>query len=160
MQANQPEHERLAGVFGDLAVEMRAREGSPETLRSTVGAATRIVPGARWAGVSLIQGKKVIPEVPSSRNVAELNELQSHLNEGPCLTSLRDHHTVQIDDMRTETRWPTYAREVQQRGILSLLSFRLFVRSENLGALTTNIRLRKALLTTTTGCSFPESRTR
>jgi hypothetical protein len=48
---------------------------------------------------------------------------------------LREHHTVQIDDMRTDTRWPAFAREARQRGILSLLSFQLFVRSENLGAL-------------------------
>jgi hypothetical protein len=37
--------------------------------------------------------------------------------------------------MRTETRWPSFAREAQQRGVLSSLSFQLFLRSENLGAL-------------------------
>jgi hypothetical protein len=49
--------------------------------------------------------------------------------------ALREHHTVHIYDMRTDTRWPAFAREAQQRGILSLLSFQLFVRSENVGAL-------------------------
>jgi GAF domain-containing protein len=132
--ADQP-LERLAEVFGDLAVEMQAQKGSTDTLQSIVEAAPKVVPGARWAGISLVQGTKIVSEVPTSRSVAELDQLQSDLNQGPCLTALRDYHTVHIDDMRTETRWPDFGREAQQRGMRSMLSFQLFVRSENLGAL-------------------------
>jgi GAF domain-containing protein len=132
--ADQP-LESLAEVFGDLAVEMQAQKGSSDTLRSIVEAAPKVVPGARWAGISLVQGTKIVSEVPTSRSVAELDQLQSDLNQGPCLTALRDYHTVHIDDMRTETRWPDFGREAQQRGMRSMLSFQLFVRSENLGAL-------------------------
>jgi GAF domain-containing protein len=128
-------HERLAQVFGNLAVELQAQKSTAEILQSIVQAAADIVPGASWAGISVIEGKNVVAKVPSSRAVAELDELQAALGEGPCLTALREHHTVQIDDMRTDTRWPAFAREAQRRGILSLLSFQLFVRSENLGAL-------------------------
>jgi GAF domain-containing protein len=132
--ADQP-LETLAEVFGDLAVEMQAQKGSSDTLQSIVEAAPKVVPGARWAGISLVQGTKIVSEVPTSRSVAELDQLQSDLNQGPCLTALRDYHTVHIDDMRTETRWPDFGREAQQRGMRSMLSFQLFVRSENLGAL-------------------------
>jgi GAF domain-containing protein len=132
--ADQP-LESLAEVFGDLAVEMQAQKGSSDTLQSIVEAAPKVVPGARWAGISLVQGTKIVSEVPTSRSVAELDQLQSDLNQGPCLTALRDYHTVHIDDMRTETRWPDFGREAQQRGMRSMLSFQLFVRSENLGAL-------------------------
>ena len=132
--ADQP-LERLAEVFGDLAVEMQAQKGSTDTLQSIVEAAPKVVPGARWAGISLVEGTKIVSEVPTSRSVAELDQLQSDLNQGPCLTALRDYHTVHIDDMRTETRWPDFGREAQQRGMRSMLSFQLFVRSENLGAL-------------------------
>ena len=132
--ADQP-LESLAEVFGDLAVEMQAQKGSTDTLQSIVEAAPKVVPGARWAGISLVQGTKIVSEVPTSRAVAELDQLQSDLNQGPCLTALREYHTVHIDDMRTETRWPEFGCEAQQRGMLSMLSFQLFVRSENLGAL-------------------------
>jgi GAF domain-containing protein len=132
--ADQP-LESLAEVFGDLAVEMQAQKGSTDTLQSIVEAAPKVVPGARWAGISLVQGTKIVSEVPTSRSVAELDQLQSDLNQGPCLTALREYHTVHIDDMRTETRWPDFGREAQQRGMRSMLSFQLFVRSENLGAL-------------------------
>lgn len=93
------------------------------------------MPGARWAGISLIQGRKIVFQVPTSRTVAELDQMQSDLGEGPCLTALREHHTVHIDDMQTETRSPAFACEAQQRDMLSMLAFQLFVRSENLGAL-------------------------
>lgn len=132
--ADQP-LESLAEVFGDLAVEMQAQKGSSDTLQSIVEAAPKVVPGARWAGISLVQGTKIVSEVPTSRSVAELDQLQSDLNQGPCLTALREYHTVHIDDMRTETRWPDFGREALQRGTRSMLSFQLFVRSENLGAL-------------------------
>jgi GAF domain-containing protein len=132
--ADQP-LESLAEVFGDLAVEMQAQKGGSDTLQSIVEAAPKVVPGARWAGISLVQGTKIVSEVPTSRSVAELDQLQSDLNQGPCLTALREYHTVHIDDMRTETRWPDFGREALQRGTRSMLSFQLFVRSENLGAL-------------------------
>ncbi|HEY2503058.1 MAG TPA: GAF and ANTAR domain-containing protein [Mycobacterium sp.] len=134
MGVDQP-HERLAQVFGDLAVELQDLKATSDILQSIVEAARGIVPGTRWAGISLIPGKKVVPQVVSGRFVAELDQLQADFDEGPCLTTLREHHSVHIDDMRAETRWPAFAREAQQRGILSLLSFQLFVHSENLGAL-------------------------
>ena len=37
--------------------------------------------------------------------------------------------------MSTETRWPEFCRQAIELGVRSLMSFQLFVRSENLGAL-------------------------
>jgi GAF domain-containing protein len=76
-----------------------------------------------------------VAEVPTDPIVTKLDELQSELGDGPCLTALRDRHTVQIDDMSTDTRWPQFARQATELGVYSLLSFQLFVRSKNLGAL-------------------------
>jgi GAF domain-containing protein len=126
---------RLAHTLGDLAVEMQAQKGTADTLRAIVDAAAHIVPGARWAGISRIQGHRVVAVVPTDPIVAKLDDLQSELHDGPCLTALREHHAVQIDDMSADTRWPQFARQATELGVLSLLSFQLFVRSENLGAL-------------------------
>jgi transcriptional regulator with GAF, ATPase, and Fis domain len=126
---------RLARTPGDLAVAMQAQKGTADTLRAIVDAAPHIVPGARWAGISMIHGRQVEAKVPTHPIVAKLDELQSELGDGPCLTALRDHHTVQIDDMSTDTRWPQFARQATELGVHSLLSFQLFVRSQTLGAL-------------------------
>jgi GAF domain-containing protein len=128
-------HKDLAEAFADLAAELQLKRGSPDTLQAIVHSAARIVPGARWAGISLVDGEAVVPKVPTSRTVAELDQMQSDLNDGPCLTSLRGHHTVLVDDMRTDPRWPRYVHAARQQGILSLLSFRLFVEGSTLGAL-------------------------
>lgn len=128
-------HEDLAKAFADLAAELQLKKGSTDTLQSIVQSAARIVPGARWAGISLVDGEAVVPKVPTSPTVAELDRMQSDLNDGPCLTSLRGHHTVLVDDMRTDPRWPKYVHAARQQGILSLLSFRLFAEGGSLGAL-------------------------
>lgn len=126
---------KLAEVLGSLAIELQARTDPAATLRGIVDASVDIVPGARWAGISLIQGRRVRSEVPTDPIVAELDQLQTDLGEGPCISALREHHTVQIEDMSAETRWPRFVRRAAALGVRSMLSFQLFVRSANLGAL-------------------------
>ncbi len=104
-------------------------------MQAIVEGAVAVVPGARWAGISLIHGRSVEARVPSDPLVAELDTLQSQFDDGPCLDALRDHHTVLIDDMAAESRWPRFTQAAVARGVGSLLSFQLFVQEENLGAL-------------------------
>lgn len=126
---------RLARVLGDLAVEMQTQKGSADTLQSIVKAGADVVPGARWAGISLLEGKRVVPEVPTDPIVAKLDELQSELGDGPCFAAIRERRTVLIDDMTTDTQWPQFARQAVELGVRSLLSFQLFVPARNLGSL-------------------------
>jgi len=129
-------HADLAQILANLAVEMQHHTDSESTLRSIVDGAVAIVPGARWAGISLIEGRRVMPRVPSEPLVAVLDGLQSSLDEGPCLDALRDYQTVRIEDMTREPRWPRSTAAAVERGVRSSLSFQLFVTSENLGSLT------------------------
>jgi hypothetical protein len=85
---------QLARILGELAVEMQAQEGTAETLQAIVEGAVHHVPGARWARISMIQGRQVMPEVPTDPIVAKLDELQTELGEGPYITALREHYTV------------------------------------------------------------------
>lgn len=125
----------LASLLGDLAIEMQSQTDSEATLQSIVHGAVDVVPGTRWAGVSQIEGRSVVPRVPTDPMVAELDQVQAEFNDGPCLSALREHRTVLIDDMTTEQRWPRFAEAALERGVKSLLSFQLFVRKQNLGAL-------------------------
>lgn len=114
---------------------MHAQADRAALLRTIVGASVGIVPGARWAGISLVDGRKIIPRVPTDPLVVELDELQRRENEGPCLTALREHETVRIDDTADDDRWPAYARAAAERGVRSMLSFRLFMERQTLGSL-------------------------
>jgi GAF domain-containing protein len=126
---------KLAEALGTLAIQLQAQPDAATTLRGIVDAAVDIVPGARWAGISLIHARRVRSEVPTDPIVAELDQLQTDLGEGPCVTVLREHHTVHITDMSAETRWPPFAQRATTLGVHSLLAFQLFVRTENLGTL-------------------------
>ena len=125
----------LAQLLGDLAVGLQHETSTEATLRAITEGAVSLVPGTWGAGISRVQGRTVTAEAPTNPVVAELDELQNTLNEGPCLSALREHHTVQIEDMATESRWPRFARAALDRGVRSMLSFQLFVLDENLGAL-------------------------
>ncbi|HEX5256598.1 MAG TPA: GAF and ANTAR domain-containing protein [Mycobacterium sp.] len=125
----------LARVLGELAVELQDQSDIKLTLEAIVNGAVEIVPGVSWAGVSVINDRKVESPAPSDELVAELDGVQASLYEGPCLSALREHHTVLIADMAAETRWPRFARAAVERGVLSMLAFQLYVRRENLGAL-------------------------
>jgi GAF domain-containing protein len=48
---------------------------------------------------------------------------------------MRDQRTVLIDDLGAETRWPSFGPTAVTLGVHSVLSFRLFVKGENLGSL-------------------------
>jgi hypothetical protein len=110
----------LAEVLGALAIQLQAQPDKAATLRGIVDAAVDVVPGARWAGISLIQGRRVHSEVPTDPIVAELDQLQTDLGEGPCISALREHHTVQIEDMSAEMRWPRFVRRATALGVRSM----------------------------------------
>src|SRR4051812_49013715 len=73
-----------------------------------VKGALRAVPGATDAGISLVHRRgRIVTFAPSSRRVAELDELQAGLGEGPCVDSILDETQVSVPDLATEhARWP------------------------------------------------------
>lgn len=126
----------LAAVLGNLAVDMHAQADPEATLRTIVMSAVDMLPGISWAGVALVRGTEVIAQTPTDEVSRMLNELQNTLGEGPTITALRDEPTLAVSDLREETRWPRFVGAAIERGVLCLMSFRLFVRDEVLGALT------------------------
>ena len=61
-------------------------------------------------------------KAPGQITVAELDAGQNRLDEGPCLTAMRDRQTIQIDSMRTEIRWQGFCRLALAAGIESVLA--------------------------------------
>ena len=126
----------LAAALGNLAVEMQDQADTGAVLRTLVASAGDIVPGIRWAGISMVRGKIVSPEAPTDVVAQTLDRLQTELGEGPAVDALADHHTITIADLGTETRWPRFVKAATDRGVHCLASFRLFTKGGDLGALT------------------------
>ena len=96
------DNRHLAEVLGDLAVEMQSQRSSESVLRAIVAGAIDVVPGTSCAGISRVSGRNVTSEMSADAIAAELDELQTELNEGPALSALRERHTVFIKNMSEE----------------------------------------------------------
>ncbi|MFJ4261596.1 GAF and ANTAR domain-containing protein [Paenarthrobacter nicotinovorans] len=58
----------------------------------------------------------------SSDKARRLDEKQYALDDGPCLTALRNQRTVLIEDLRMDRGWRDYAERVAGEGVRSVLA--------------------------------------
>lgn len=74
-----------------------------------------------------------------------MDDVQYAVDDGPCLTCLRTGVPVLVDDIRTERRWPAFARRGTQEGAGASLSVPLSVADHTVGALNLYSRTANAL---------------
>ncbi len=106
-------------------------------MRQIVEHAALEIPGADYAGVTLATSRNEVTTPASThRYPALLDTIQERHAEGPCLSAAWNQHTVRIDDLRIDDRWPSYQRDaLALTPIRSVLSFRLFTSDRTMGAL-------------------------
>lgn len=127
----------LSELMGQVARSLQQEHGDVEaTLQTITATAVGAVPGAEECTITYVTGRhSVEPRAATGDLPRQVDEAQDRVQEGPCLDAVWDQRTVRIDDMRAETRWPRFAAEAARLGVLSSLSFQLFVEGDNLGAL-------------------------
>jgi len=127
----------LGDVMSRVARELQEEHGDVErTLGAITTAAVHTVPGADECGISYVVGRsRVEPRAWTSGLPKDLDLLQNEIGEGPCLDAVWEQHVVRVDDIRTEDRWPAFARRAAELGVGSMLCFALFVVNDRLGAL-------------------------
>ncbi|TFV55197.1 ANTAR domain-containing protein [Geodermatophilus sp. DF01-2] len=123
--------------MGQVARALQEEHGDVEaTLRTITATAVGTIPGAEECSITYVTGReRVEPRAATGDLPARMDELQNRVQEGPCLDAVWEEETVRIEDMRAERRWPRFAAEAVELGVMSSLSFRLFVDGDNLGAL-------------------------
>jgi transcriptional regulator with GAF, ATPase, and Fis domain len=127
----------LAEVFADIARQFEA-EASPETTQNRVTqVALTMVDGCDHAGISVVRRRGGVQTVAATDDTAVVvDAIQYETGEGPCLTAIYEHATFLIDDLAEDRRWPAFSRRaVTETGVRSMLSFRLFLQGDTLGAL-------------------------
>jgi transcriptional regulator with GAF, ATPase, and Fis domain len=125
----------LARQLGELARELHSKPDMEALLQQITKAAVDEIDGAEHACISLVEGQIVRTHAATDDMVARVDQRESELKEGPCITSLRTEVTVRSDDFETEERWPRFVAAAMQEGIRSMLAVQLFVVGDNLGAL-------------------------
>jgi len=134
----------------DTALELQTlllgAAGVEEFLVEVARRATGAVGRARSCGITA----RAAPASPvfggTSDELAErMDEVQYTVDDGPCLTCLREGTLVSVDDIRSDERWPAFARRGVQEGAGSSLSVPLTVQERTVGALNLYSRAARAL---------------
>jgi GAF domain-containing protein len=124
----------------DALVELTHILVSEENVESTITRITRLavacIDGADFCGVSLVvPGKEIKTVGATDEVVAEVDRVQYEVGEGPCLSSIADQATFQLDDIRGDHQWPKFSAAAADKGVRSLLAFVMKISDESLAAL-------------------------
>lgn len=126
----------LAETFADIARALLAERNVEETLHHIVEETLRLIGPAEHCGIDVVKGNRVEALVPSSEIARRIDAIQVEVDEGPCLSALRNHEAYVTGNLPGESRWPRFAtRAHQETGILSIMGFRLWVEEDTVGAL-------------------------
>jgi GAF domain-containing protein len=119
------------------ARELCTVEALDELLNKVVQSAVASVPGAEFSGISFLNAaRRIVPRVQTDPMIGVIDELQTKLTEGPCMTVMRGPDVVvRSDDLTTEQRWPQFTAGAREFGLATLMSFRLYVGDRTTGSL-------------------------
>ena len=134
----EPYSSQIAEMAALLAdAQHRGPRDGQATLQEITESATRAVPGAQYAGITMVSEKEGIRNVAATHPyVATLDDVQRRFQDGPCLTAAWENHTVRVDDLATEDRWPEYrSSAIELTPIRSIVSFQVFAGEHASGAL-------------------------
>jgi hypothetical protein len=87
--------------------------------------ALRACVGFDLAGLFVVTNEKIVTAACTDRSVADLDQLQFELDEGPCLDAVSERCTYHACDLAVDTQWPRFGSAAQRIGIRSVLAIPL-----------------------------------
>jgi GAF domain-containing protein len=134
---NDAEQAGLAEEFADIARRLKAETSTEKTQCRATEAAVISVAGCDHASISIIPRRSGVQTVAATDDIPpRVDALQYETGQGPCLDAIFEDVTYLIDDLTSDGRWPAFSRRAaQETGVRSILSFRLFVQDDTIGAL-------------------------
>ncbi|HWI02513.1 MAG TPA: GAF and ANTAR domain-containing protein [Acidimicrobiales bacterium] len=125
--------EIFATVAGTLAEH---QDNMSEALEKIVQLAVEHLDACEFAGISFVESRKITSPASSNDVPRVLDKIQSDTGEGPCIDAIKEHEVFQTGDLSKEDRWPNFStRGHEETGVTSILSIRLFVEEDTMGAL-------------------------
>ena len=124
----------VARELNELARGLEAEPDFTAVMHWIVMTAVAELGRATAAAITLVQHGQVSSSVHSSELAERTGTIQRETGEGPSADNSREA-TIRVDDLRESARWPTFAPRAVRMGVLSLLSFQLLARHDNIGVL-------------------------
>ena len=127
---------RLGAAWARVHEVVLQAQTAAEAVSQLVEVAQQLIPMAVGAGISLVDEDGVCTTVAATHAmVAQADELQYELGEGPCLRAWDTVSVQYVPDTTTDPRWPEWGRTVARAGIRSALSVPLVVQGQEIGAI-------------------------
>jgi GAF domain-containing protein len=125
-----------AEVFGEVARQLVSEHLVPATLQRIVELAVEHLEACEYAGITTIEAGRISSPASSDDVPRIVDRIQAEVGEGPCVDAIIEQEVFITGDLLSERRWPQFARRAhQETGVASILSIRLFVERDTMGAL-------------------------
>lgn len=126
----------LAETFSEVARSLAGDLDCQATLEKIVSLAVETLDACEFAGITQIQGRGVSSPASSNDVPRIVDGIQVDTGEGPCVDAIKGHEVFQTGNLPAEDRWPQFAsRAVEETGVRSIVSLRLFIEVDTMGAL-------------------------
>ena len=126
----------VAQALAEAARSMAVRGNPDDTLEAIAVAAREAVPGFNHVCVTVVGADGAVTTMAATSDlVRDLDALQYELDEGPCLSAVRDEQLVLAQNLAGDERWPRYVPRAAEAGIRSQMAVRLLADEEVLGSL-------------------------
>jgi hypothetical protein len=128
----RPSQRDLAESFADVAASLLAAGDLSAAFTSIVNLGVTTVDGAEYAGVTMLRRGKFETPVASGDLPRRVDAIQYDLGSGPCVDAVLQNTIYRTGDLSADPRWPEFGvRAVAETGIVSMLSFRLFLENDD-----------------------------
>jgi GAF domain-containing protein len=97
--------------------------------------AVQAIPGADGAGLTLLEQDRADTIVATAPFVAEIDDIQYGMNQGPCISAAREGQTVMSGSLGGDSRWPRFGGRVARLGVHSVVSLPLLTPDGVVGAM-------------------------
>lgn len=139
---NQPDH--LAQSVAALSRFFVGDGTLAETLLRVAELSQQAVPGADFAGITMLVEGRPSTGVFTDETSPELDATQYETGVGPCLDAFRNQTIYRIDSTEKDTTWRAFSEAAAARGVKSTLSLPLVANHEGVGALNLYSRVEGA----------------
>jgi GAF domain-containing protein len=130
--------------FTELQSALLNTEGVEQFLHEMAMLAARLVKGGLSCGMTMRSGGRPVTVACSDPVAAIVDEAQYELDDGPCLSAMRDGHLARIEDTADKLWWPDFEAQAESHGIRSCLALPLCAEGQPVGALNLYARAASA----------------
>ncbi|HEY0168173.1 MAG TPA: GAF and ANTAR domain-containing protein [Jatrophihabitans sp.] len=123
----------LVEAFTSLEPHLLEPGPTDDVLQTITSKGVRVVPGAEHSAITRGRPGNFKTVAATSDLPLKVDSIQYEFGYGPCVDAIIDNTTYVTGDLPSEERWPGFGkRAAEELGVISMLSFRMFLEDDDL----------------------------